>query len=194
MNKTIQKPKSIKSKLFLSLCIVIVITIIFLIIINNIVLEAFYIYNKKDIEKNLYEQINEMYNNNESSDSIREFVKEQSSKNNLDVFIKNKETGEFIASNRVRINNLDGMKDSISYDDKKKFLRENNIIMLYLSPCSTRQFIGREREKLNIANVVLSNVPCIKIQYSLPTFFCGVLVGIHQAYILYLICSPLFHK
>ncbi|MBQ3408014.1 MAG: GHKL domain-containing protein [Clostridia bacterium] len=120
MNKKIQKTKSVRLKLFLSLCIVIVLTIIFLIIINNIVLEAFYTYNKKDIEKNLYEQINEMYNNNETIENIREFIKEQSTKNNLDIFIKNEQTGDFIASNQVRVNNLDGMKKTITFNDKNK--------------------------------------------------------------------------
>ena len=189
VNRKIQKPKSIKSKLFLSLCIVIVSTIIFLIIINNIVLEAFYIYNKKDIEKNLYEQINEMYNNNESSDSIREFVKEQSTKNNLDVFIKNRETGEFIASNRVKINNLDGMKDSISYDDKKKFgevlykseniiiktLKDNNsdkiyIVMLATLDNGTELFvvtpISAIKESLRVTNQVLIFVGMISVLIS----------------------------
>ena len=88
MNRRIQKPKSVKSKLFLSLCIVIVLTIMFLIIINNFVLEAFYIYNKKDIEKDLYEQVNEMYNSDKSLEEIRDVVKEVSTKNNLDVFRK----------------------------------------------------------------------------------------------------------
>ena len=48
---------SIQVKLFFSLCVVIVLTILFLIIINNLVLETLYIYNKKDSAKDLYEQI-----------------------------------------------------------------------------------------------------------------------------------------
>ncbi len=143
MNKRIQKPKSVRAKLFLSLCIVIVITILFLIVINNIVLETFYIYNKKDIEKNLYDQINEMYNNGESRENIREVVREQSTKNNLDVFIRNEETGDFIASNQVRIKNLDGMKDSISYNDKKKIgevlYKSDNIIIKSLKDSNSER-------------------------------------------------------
>ena len=143
MNRRIQKPKSVKSKLFLSLCIVIVLTIIFLIIINNFVLEAFYIYNKKDIEKDLYEQVNEMYNSNKELEEIRDVVKEVSTKNNLDVFIRNEQTGDFIASNQVRIKNLDGMKDSISYNDKKKFgevlYKGNNIIIKTLKDSNSER-------------------------------------------------------
>ena len=143
MNRRIQKPKSVKSKLFLSLCIVIVLTIMFLIIINNFVLEAFYIYNKKDIEKDLYEQVNEMYNSNKELEEIRDVVKEVSTKNNLDVFIRNEQTGDFIASNQVRIKNLDGMKDSISYNDKKKLgevlYKGNNIIIKTLKDSNSER-------------------------------------------------------
>ena len=143
MNRRIQKPKSVKSKLFLSLCIVIVLTIMFLIIINNFVLEAFYIYNKKDIEKDLYEQVNEMYNGNKELEEIRDVVKEVSTKNNLDVFIRNEQTGDFIASNQVRIKNLDGMKDSISYNDKKKLgevlYKGNNIIIKTLKDSNSER-------------------------------------------------------
>ena len=63
MNKKLQKSKSIRIKLFVSLCIVIVITILFLVVLNNLVLETFYIYNKKDSVKSTFEQINEKYNN-----------------------------------------------------------------------------------------------------------------------------------
>ena len=65
---------SIQVKLFFSLCVVIVLTILFLIIINNLVLETFYIYNKKDSAKDLYEQINEKYNNNVAEEEIEEFT------------------------------------------------------------------------------------------------------------------------
>ena len=65
---------SIQVKLFFSLCVVIVLTILFLIIINNLVLETFYIYNKKDSAKDLYEQINEKYNNNVAEEEIEEFI------------------------------------------------------------------------------------------------------------------------
>ena len=120
MNKKIQKPKSVRSKLFLSLCIVIVLTIIFLIIINNIVLETFYIYNKKDIEKNLYEQINTKFNNNESPESIKDFVKEQSAKNNLDICVTNTGKESYIVSNQFKINNIDNIRSAMTFSQKKK--------------------------------------------------------------------------
>lgn len=134
-NRKIQKPKSVRAKLFLSLCIVIILTIIFLIIINNIVLETFYIYNKKDVVKNLYEQLNEKYNNNEDPELIREFVKEQSMKNNLDIFIKNNEY-DISANNQLKTKNIDYLKSMININGKNKFrdilYKSQNVIIRIL--------------------------------------------------------------
>ena len=47
MEKLKNSFKSIQVKLFVSLCISVVITIVLLIVINNIILETFFLYNKK---------------------------------------------------------------------------------------------------------------------------------------------------
>ena len=44
--KSVKKVKSVQSRLFLSLCIVVCLIIIFLIIVNNFILETFYLYSK----------------------------------------------------------------------------------------------------------------------------------------------------
>ena len=49
-------------KLFFSLCIVVISIILFLIVINNVVLETFYIYSKTKNIVEAYEKINYMYN------------------------------------------------------------------------------------------------------------------------------------
>ena len=120
MNKTGQLFKSVRVKLFISLCVVIILTILFLIIINNIVLETFYIYNKKDYVKDLYEQINEKYNSELSKVEIENFIKEESSKNNLDILIKSYETNEIITNNKSRIESLKKIKTFIEINDKNK--------------------------------------------------------------------------
>ena len=50
MRKIKERLKSVRVKLFLSLAIVIVLIIAFLIIMNNIVLETFYLYSKKNVK------------------------------------------------------------------------------------------------------------------------------------------------
>ena len=54
---------SIRTKLFLSLCIIVSSIILLLILLNNFVLQSFYLYNKKSTLKTVYKTINEFYNN-----------------------------------------------------------------------------------------------------------------------------------
>ena len=51
--------KSVRAKLFLTLCIVILMIIFFFIVINSVVLETIYYLSKKDASLNLYSYINE---------------------------------------------------------------------------------------------------------------------------------------
>ena len=51
--------KSVRAKLFLTLCVVILMIIFFFIVINNVVLETLYFYSKKEASLNVYNYINE---------------------------------------------------------------------------------------------------------------------------------------
>ena len=53
-----EKLKSVRVRLFLSLCIVVSVIVLFLIVINNVVLESFYLYSKVKNVKLAYEKIN----------------------------------------------------------------------------------------------------------------------------------------
>ena len=57
MEKLKDKLKSVRVKLFLSLCIVVIIIVLFLIIINSVVLESFYLYTKVKTIKEAYDKI-----------------------------------------------------------------------------------------------------------------------------------------
>ena len=56
------KLKSIRVRLFLTLCLSVIIIIVFLILINNFVLETFYLYSKQKNLMAVYEKINNYYN------------------------------------------------------------------------------------------------------------------------------------
>ena len=186
MNKTGQLFKSVRVKLFLSLCVVIILTILFLIIINNIVLETFYIYNKKDYVKNLYEQINEKYNDKIPKEEIEDFIKLEASKNNLDVLIKNYETNEIITNNKSRVESLKKIKTFIELNDnnrlgqtlyksknaiiKKAKDTSNNLNYIFLianldnnSEIYIRTPISAIKESLKISNQVLILVGGISV-------------------------------
>ena len=80
--------KSIRNKLFISLCIIVLLIISFLIILNNFVLGRFYLYNKKKNLKMAYSIINEFYNNEDSYDNIEAELDRISAKNDFDILIK----------------------------------------------------------------------------------------------------------
>ena len=64
LNKEIKEAlSSVKVKLFFSLSLTVLIIIIFLIIVNNFLLENFYLYNKQKTLKSVYETINNYYLN-----------------------------------------------------------------------------------------------------------------------------------
>ncbi|MBO5348915.1 MAG: HAMP domain-containing protein [Clostridia bacterium] len=186
MDKKIQKSKSIRIKLFISLCIVIVVTILFLVIINNLVLESFYIYNKKDSVKNIFEQINEKYNNLVSEEEIEDFIKYESSKNNLDILISNPKTNAIITNDKTRIESMERLKTIIEFNENGKWgetlynakdviiktakdkLNNHNYIVLMAKLDNKNELyirtpISAIRESLKISNNVLITVGSISI-------------------------------
>ena len=71
MEKLKEKLNSIRIRLFLSLCVVVIIIITFLIIVNNFILETFYLYSKSNTLKLVYDKINIYFDDDECS--IEEF-------------------------------------------------------------------------------------------------------------------------
>lgn len=86
--KDIRIFKSIRNKLFISLCVIVLLIISFLIILNNFVLGKFYLYNKKNNLKTVYSIINEMYNNENNKEKIESELDTISIKNDFDILIK----------------------------------------------------------------------------------------------------------
>lgn len=90
---------SIRTKLFISLCIIVLIIIISLIVLNNFVLGKFYLYNKKKKLNDLYSLINYYYNNEYSQDEIDKELEKISIKNDFDILLKDdKDNNIYISS------------------------------------------------------------------------------------------------
>lgn len=171
MDKKIQKSKSIRIKLFISLCIVIILTILFLVIINNIVLETFYIYNKKDLAKNLFEQINEKYNNEIPEEELEEFIKYEASKNNLDIFIRDVKNNTMITNDRTRIESIERLKILADFNENGKwqetlYKAKNVIIKTVKDESSNRNYIVL-MAKLDNNNDLYMRTPISAIKESL---------------------------
>lgn len=114
MNKFKQYIKSVRIKLFCTLCIVITAIILFLIIVNNVVLEKFYLYNKTKVMKQIYEQINVSYNNRLSHEQIEQNLKTISIKNNLDIIVKTNDNIVILATDKYKAD----------YENELKFFRD----------------------------------------------------------------------
>lgn len=141
--------KSVRMKLFLTLTIVVLIIIAFLISLNNVVLETYYLYSKRNSLLNSYEYVNNIYSSATIDSDIELEFDKLSLNNNFDMVVCT-ENGETVySSNRnfldtieqinetekVEANNLPNgvlYNDSVIHinqiKDKKTSL---NVILLY---------------------------------------------------------------
>ena len=170
-NKRLKKVKSIRIKLFTSLCVVVVVTILFLIIINNIALEAFYVYSKKDVVKNVYEEINEKYNENYSDEEIEDFIKHRATSNNIEILVKDNEANRLITSNIDEIDSMRRIKDIVKTDnnekwDKSLYKTKDAVVRLAKDTLNNRNYIVLIA-KLDNGNDLCIRTPISAIKESL---------------------------
>ena len=97
--------KSVRFKLFFTMCIIIAVIVLCLIAINNIVLESFYLYSKTQTVKEVYDKINNYYNSNSIS-SIEEELKRIAFNNNFDIFIETDENIIIFSTDRDFISTI----------------------------------------------------------------------------------------
>ena len=138
--------KSIRFKLFFTMCIVIAVIVLCLVAINNIVLESFYLYSKTKTVKDVYKRINKYYNINQSGENIEEELRRIAYNNNFDIFIETDENIIVFSTARDLYSTIDTItnakkyknNDSLIYsDDNIKISRindkDNNINYILLS-------------------------------------------------------------
>ncbi len=93
MNYIKEKLKSVRVRLFLCLCIVVTMIVLFLIVINNVILESFYLYSKTKNVKLAYQKINSYFNSIEQDQNttidIEEELNRIAIKNDFDILIMN---------------------------------------------------------------------------------------------------------
>lgn len=160
MKKLQNKFKSVRMKLFSSLCVVVILIVLFLIIINNVVLESFYMYSKVETIKTTYKKINQYFNeisiDGVSEVDIDEELNKIAVKNDFEILIKNDKNlllyssdenlnsaidkiNEVIIQQNRRLNiKYQGNKDIIIYNKDKVTIRKivdvkSNINYMFLS-------------------------------------------------------------
>ena len=131
--------KSIRFRLFGTLCLSIVLIIFCLIIINNVVLETFYIYSKTNTAINIADNINSYYNGILLY-NINDKLKEQERTNNIDILIFDDEfevkycTNKEIIESVNKLESLHGFRNSIIYS-------KDNVLVQDIKESQSNQYL-----------------------------------------------------
>lgn len=88
MEKLKEKLKSVRVRLFVTLCIVIMFLVLCLVTINRLVLENFYMYSKTKNIKGVYQKINQYYEKPSLEYNLESELKKIAFRNNFDILIK----------------------------------------------------------------------------------------------------------
>lgn len=125
--------KSIRVKLFLTLCIVVIVIIAFLILTNNFVLETFYLYSKTKGLVSIYDRINSYYvQEDDDSSKIRLELEKAAINSNLDILIQSEGNISVYSTNRdfmSNITDLNSINDKI-IRNRKNIVFKNDKIMV----------------------------------------------------------------
>ena len=104
---SITKPfKSVRGKLFFTLCVIVLSIILFLIIVNSFVLEKYYQYAKSDQLKNVFNIINSYYNGEIQVYNMEDELNQISIKYNFDIIIRNQQGAAVYLSNKDFLANV----------------------------------------------------------------------------------------
>lgn len=115
-----KKPfRSIRMKLFGTLTIVVVIIVFFLIFINSIVLESYYLYSKVNTLLSVYTRVNNYYVSDTDSSAIEVELEKIAINNNFDIIIKTDEDISIYSSNKNFLDTL-GKINSLEKDTNSK--------------------------------------------------------------------------
>ena len=159
MDKIKDKFKSVRFKLFFIMCVVILIIVLFLILINSIVLENFYIYSKTATIKQVYQKVNNYYASENPNINLETELKKIAYKNNFDILIKTD-------------TNL------IIFTSDKEFLSSTYILKDINE--ITRENINTQNDKKNNLNIKITTDETNNINYM---FLTGIL---NNGYVLYI--------
>ena len=109
MRKINKKYNSIRFKLFITLAISVVIIILFLIVLNNIVLESFYLYTKQGALVDIFDEVNKAYNTNQSEKVITNVLSNYAAKSNYDIILETQDGINLYTSNENFIQTINEM-------------------------------------------------------------------------------------
>ena len=119
-----EKLKSVRVRLFLTLCVVVIALVICLIAVNSLVLENFYIYSKTNTIKELYNKINDYYEEPNLDISLETELKRVAFRNNFDILIKADTDLILFSTNKDFLSNITAVesKTKTPFEERKNLL------------------------------------------------------------------------
>lgn len=125
-----EKLKSVRVKLFLTMCAVIMVIVVCLIVANNVVLETFYIYSKTNTVKEVYHRIDNYYKYNTNANGIDYDLKRIAFNNNFDIYIRTSENILIFSTDRDFYSTLNRLNNSnVKGVNSKTIYKDSNIII-----------------------------------------------------------------
>lgn len=174
MKKVNKKYNSIRFKLFITLAISVAVIILFLIILNNIVLESFYLYTKQGALVDIYDEVNKYYNMNQSEKVITNILSNYAIKNNYDIILETQDGINLYTSKEnfiQTINEMNALRNdgnkNVIYINKNVNIKKikdpsNNITYMLLSGTLDNNYslyirmpISSIQESVKISNTFL---------------------------------------
>lgn len=124
MKKINKKYNSIRFKLFITLAISVVVIILFLIVLNNIVLESFYLYTKQGALVDIFDEVNKAYNTNQSEKVITNILSNYAAKSNYDIILETQDGINLYTSNENFIQTINEM-NALRSDNNRNIIYAN---------------------------------------------------------------------
>ena len=124
--------KSVRGKLFVTLCVIVLSIILFLIIVNSFVLEKYYQYAKSSELKNVYNMINSYYKGEIQVYDMEDELDQISIKNNFDIIIRNNQGTAVYLSNKDFLANVKIITDfwAVNRGQEYQILEETDKIQI----------------------------------------------------------------
>ena len=113
--------KSVRGKLFFTLCVIVVSIILFLIIVNSFVLETYYQYAKSNQLKIVHNMINSYYNGEIKISNMEDELDKIAVKNNFDIIIKNREDVAVYLSNKDFLSSMQIVIDFWGMNQRQQY-------------------------------------------------------------------------
>ena len=116
---------SVRYKLFITLAVAVIMIIAFLILLNNIVLESFYLYSKQGTLIKIFDEVNEAYNTSQPEKSIRNMLSNYALRNGYDIMLETQDGINLYTSNENFIETMNSMNILNSQDNNNDIILAN---------------------------------------------------------------------